>query len=234
METGIERELTVNLDSPLYPRWSTDDRSIILTGMDRKVGIGLFQVDVQTGGMTPFSVGNDWQAAQAVFASDGSALYFTRYIDPHKGIVKRDLKTGQETQLTSGTSGGALALSPDDDYLAYWVSGKSVNTIMTVPTSGGTPREITQMNVLRYIDVSLAWTGDGRFLLFTKPNKDVTELWRVSIDGKQSESLGLAMKLLTHLNVRSDGKQLAFTGGESSQEIWVMENFLPKEGGAKK
>ena len=234
METGIERELTVNLDSPGYPRWSTDDRSIILTGMDRKVGIGLFQVDVQTGRMTPFSVGNDWQAAQAVFASDGSALYFTRYIDPHKGIVKRDLKTGQETQLTSGTSGGALALSPDDDYLVYWVSGKSVNTIMTVPTSGGTPREITQMNVLRYIDVSLAWTGDGRFLLFTKPNKDVTELWRVSIDGKQSESLGLAMKLLTHLNVRSDGKQLAFTGGESSQEIWVMENFLAKEDGEKK
>jgi len=235
METGIERELPVNLGIPLYPRWSTDDRSIILTGMDRKVGIGLFQIDVQTGGMTPFSVGNDeWQAAKAVFTSGGSALYFYRGIDPHKGIVKRDLKTGQETQLASGTSGGVLALSPDDDYLVYWVSGKSVNTIMTVPTSGGTPREITQMNVLRYIDVSLAWTGDGRFLLFTKPNKDVTELWRVSIDGKQSESLGLAMKLLEHLNVRSDGKQLAFTGGEFSQEIWVMENFLPKEGGMKK
>ena len=235
VETGIEREIQVHCEQPYITRWSPDGRSIFLMGIDRKVGIGLFQVDVQTGGLTPFLLGIE--EGQAVFASNGSALYLYRHVDPHKGIVKRDLNTGQETQVTSEMGENLLALSPDDNYLAYWVLGKSVNTIMAVPTSGGTPREITRVNqlmVLNTTDGYPAWTRDGRFLLFTKQNKDVFELWRVSVDGKQSEFLGLTMKLLTQLNVRSDGKQLAFTGGEFKQEIWVMENFLAKEAGVKK
>lgn len=75
---------------------------------------------------------------------------------------------------------------------------------------------------------------DISFLLFAKLNSGVYEFWRVSFDGKQSESLGLTIKGIDHLNARPDGKQLAFTGGESTQEIWVMENFLPKESGVKK
>jgi len=231
METGIERDLIVNLELPFNPRWSTDGRSIFLRGSDSKGLTGLFQIDVQTGGVTPFLVRPElWLAS---FAPNGSALYFNRNgVDYDKGIVKRDLTTGQETQLTSGIPYG-LALSPDGDYLAYSIPAKnSVQTIMVVPPSGGTAREITQMNQLG--DVSLAWTRDGRFLLFTKPNKDVSELWRVSIDGKQAESVGVTMRALTHLNIHPDGKQIAFTGGEFNQEIWVMENFLPKEGGVKK
>ena len=124
-----------------------------------------------------------------------------------------------------------LALSPDGGYLAYSVTtGKSVETIMVVPTSGGTPREITRLNQLG--NVFLAWTKDGRFLLFTKQNKDVYELWRAAINGKQAKSLGLAMTGIKHLNVRPDGKQIAFTGQEGHQEIWVMENF-PTEAGIK-
>jgi Tol biopolymer transport system component len=231
METGIEREFIMNLQFPFNPRWSADGRSIFVRGGDGKGVTGLFQIDVQTGGVTPFLLRPElWLAS---FAPNGSVVYFNRWGDDYdKGIVKRDLKTGQETQLTSGIPYG-LTLSPDGDYLAYSQYSSAQDSgapIMVLPTSGGTPREVTRVKGLE----SLAWARDGRFLLFAKVNKGVYEFWRVSIDGKQSESLGLTMKGVDHLNVRPDGKQLAFTGGESSQEIWVMENFLPKEGGVKK
>ena len=66
------------------------------------------------------------------------------------------------------------------------------------------------------------WT----FHYLSKGKLAVNELWQVSIaDGK-------ARKLPIDLPVRQvrlhpDGRQMTFLSGDRTQEIWVMENFLP-------
>ncbi len=85
----------------------------------------------------------------------------------------------------------------------------------------------------------LAWTPDGRQLLFTKPadveagdqdEKDIAqlkiELWRISATGGEAQRTGLAMSRLTNFVVHPDGRRIAFTVAEGGGELWVMESFL--------
>ncbi len=81
---------------------------------------------------------------------------------------------------------------------------------------------------------ALAWTADSREVMFGRkspgssyPERTI-ELWRISAEGGEPQSVGLAMKRLRHLRVHPDGRRIAFDAGERRQEIWVMENFLPE------
>jgi Tol biopolymer transport system component len=81
----------------------------------------------------------------------------------------------------------------------------------------------------------LVWTPDGNQILFGKgtvvPGKRPhIEVWRVPVRGGKTESTDLAMPRLRDLSIHPDGRRLAFAAGRNEFEVWVMENFLPKNG----
>jgi Tol biopolymer transport system component len=79
----------------------------------------------------------------------------------------------------------------------------------------------------------LAWTADSKNILYVKPQKGSkgVELWTVPVSGGEPQKAGLSMPQLMLLRVSPDGKNIAFTASEqpAKSEVWVMENFLPKE-----
>jgi hypothetical protein len=76
---------------------------------------------------------------------------------------------------------------------------------------------------------TLAWTPDQKYLLFVLQEGQPFSIWKIPAAGGTAEKIGIT----TDLRIRApflhpDGKSLYFTGARVHNEVWVLENFLPK------
>ena len=260
VETGEERDLpragkfVAGRGQSAHMRWSPDGRSILLVGWDgaddgsRR---GVYQLDVETGDVTPIvqSVRGVY-VGQAVWSPDGKVIFYTRRNTATQSaeIVVRELETGQETKLHDAAAprigGPGLAISPDGQYLAFLSSwgplGTGAKALSVIPTAGGEPRELLRVQAPERINGNVvAWTPDGRYVVFGKQTQteedaqgSTTKFWRVPAAGGEPQMLGLAIEDPLDLRFHPDGRRITFTSRVDIDEIWVMENFLPPtEGG---
>jgi Tol biopolymer transport system component len=249
MKTGEERELSLKLDLISYLgriRWSPDGRSLLATGKDDKSRVGLYQIDVQTGAVAPIVQG---EFPYGVWSADGKAIFYAlRAPDRSEsteedklGIRVRDLGTGRDKAVyrpALPSSIRHLALSADGRWLAFVsvreieITGKPAieEALLVMPATGGDPREILKVHRGATEDwnglAALEWTRDGDQLLYNWNR----ELWKISAKGGQPQKLGLPSTVArrSSVSIHPDGQHIAFTAGESTQEVWVMENFLPE------
>jgi len=128
-----------------------------------------------------------------------------------------------------------FCISPDGKKLAYVQRDVNQNKdiINVIPVSGGNPEKICILDLNKYRIMDLAWSSDGRFVLFSSYDRSEgkCELMRISAEGGESEKLGISMSGISYLSIHPDGHQIAFSSPGATKrppEIWVMENFLPK------
>jgi Tol biopolymer transport system component len=258
-ETGEERELL----SKTYLgqlHWSPDGRSILYGAYWNPLRL----IDVKTGHITEIKK-TDPRILGRVWSPDGKTIYYigqnvrNEVGDWPRRIVALDLETRQERELyTDGNPGKFLAISPDGRHLAFskivFLGGKRDEEtsygawLKVIPTAGGEPRVLFN---LRDQDLGLeendwfvgplAWTPDGRHLLFIRVNKSIglpiidSELWRIPVEGGKPQKLMEIESLLefdidtTPLSLHPDGQRIAFHKGEARQiNLWEMENLLSK------
>ena len=245
VETGEERELSPGLNKPrLRPRWSPDGSFLLVGATDAKGRQGLYRVDPQTGEAEPLGQSERGDYSQvSVLSPDGTTLFIKQRVEGPKTyyrLLRRNLETGRETELypadPTTSFGNSLALSPDGRQLAFalfdWPARAVV--LQVVPVSSGVPRELLRLREPEAIpwNHALAWSPDGKELLFVKCNSNCEnqkrELWGIPARGGEPRRLELAMEGLAGLRFHPDGKRIAFTAGSYSGEVWVLENFLPK------
>jgi TolB protein len=77
---------------------------------------------------------------------------------------------------------------------------------------------------------ALEWTPDGKFLLFVYEEGNGSAIWRVPASGGEAERIGITMNArIKSPFMHPDGKSLFFTAVEAdNNEVWALENFLPK------
>jgi len=233
--TGIVRSLS----------WSPDGKSLLLCG--RGPGQTICQtVDAASGKvLAEVTAGQDGSKPNhAVWAPDGSAIYYATWMtsEGHGRIVKRDLGTGEEKSLYSLDrfhNPIFLAVSPDGRFLAFvlesLLEGEKVldPKIMLLPTAGGDTRELaraTSPNEIRR--GAIAWSPDSRYVYCARRAQDTKtdRLCRISVSNGALEELQFETKELSGLRLSPDGRQITFTQfSKGHGEIWVMENFLPKD-----
>jgi Tol biopolymer transport system component len=143
------------------------------------------------------------------------------------GIRAHDVATGEEKEIPSRDATD-FALSPDGRFLAVpredRASKSSVLEIVAI--EDGQSRELLRVPGSGSFAHALAWSADGRFLFFTKRRGETSELWRIAVEGGESEKLGLAMEGLSEVRPHPDGRRIAFSAGAFRAEIWAMENLL--------
>ena len=107
-----------------------------------------------------------------------------------------------------------------------------------MPAEGGKPRELFRVQRGDIDPGLVAWTPDGRYVLFGKrrsggPN-GAGELWRIPVEGGEPKKveLMLGVGFFKGLRVHPDGKRIAFHNRTRlrGQELWVIKNFLPDLG----
>lgn len=235
LETGKQRELSLQLKSFGRPRWSPDGRSILFSGTDIKDRPGLYTVNPQTGKTTLL-----WQREPETrifgieWAPDGKEIFFAHIDWPKKisHILRYDLATRQQKEIyrqNVPTIIRIFALSPDGKQLAFEES----NCLRVIAADGGEARDLLKVQPQEGLS-SIAWTIDGKEIIFSKAlspanlQEQTCELWRIPAEGGEPQKLGLAMDRIDNLRVHPDGKRIVFVAGQYRAEVWVMENFLKK------
>ncbi|MBI4663860.1 MAG: PD40 domain-containing protein, partial [Verrucomicrobia bacterium] len=249
MVDGTERELKLDGGSVWFPRWSPDGTCFVASGVEKQRH-AFFHVDAQTGKAVWIPI-RPQGGTLAGWNPDGRAFYY-----PTGGaIVRRDVRTGDETRFPVATNslgigytyGNPPILAPNAQMIAFrWVSLTNPWTA-TLPQSlyvsslsGGELRRLATTTPPEFIDqYEVFWTPDSRYVMFTTARwqgnvRQLSTLWRVSATGGEAEKLGEMPEGASDLRISPDGRQLAFTVSKSKRDIWVMENFLPKDDMAAK
>jgi len=174
---------------------------------------------------------------------DGKSIFYVAEDDKEEKcqLIQRDLQTGLEKILFSVSSPDRffiISRSPDGKYLALTESDESLGRmIKIIPIGGGEARELLNFRPnVGYIPYC-AWTNDGKHVLFTKPMKDLTEIWSVPVAGGDPQMLGFKKSRLGfnqgriyHLTVHPFKPYVAFNSfTQQDPEIWMIRNFLPTE-----
>jgi serine/threonine protein kinase len=238
MESGVDRDLELDLGVVNAPHWSPDGHWIFVGGHDKK-GLGALRlIDpqsgrivstlfAQSGGMPPLS-SFGWDP-------DGKHLFLRRNSRPE--ITRFDMSTGEEDLVYAQPPDsylGRLSVSPDGRWLVSTLYSRREKAfrLIAIPTGGGRPRDLAVVPEPDGIELG-DWTPDGRQVLFVRVTRDSEqrkhgEVWIVPSEGGSPRSLGLSRPALRELRVSPTGDYISFTAGFPDKEIWVFENFLPQ------
>jgi Tol biopolymer transport system component len=229
-DTGALHEFQIKLFIFSELSWSPDGRSLVVLGSDRRRVTGLYRINAQTGEVTLIAARKPEDAASPDWSADGSRLYYRRALpNDEAAFVEYDLASGVEKELIRRSSLGGVWLSPDRRYIATFsrLSGER-NSLLLIPTGGGSARELAQVTVGR-IRV-WAWAPDGNSVFVQKLSGELSgDVLRVPVSGGAPQELGLKTDPESSpLRVSPDGKRVAFqvTEPDARSEVWVMENFL--------
>lgn len=247
VESGTFRDLQTDAGYISFPRWSPDGRTIFALGLkDGGARTFAYRIDAESGKSTVIAEQlyvfiNTWPAwswtsdSKSFFNNNGFSGFTTRY----------DVATGATNQISMPSS-HSHTVSPDGKHFGFSVTEENnnsfVRTINVVNVSGEDSRVLCELagsealeNLLP--DVGMAWTQDSKHVVFVKGKAEdprARSLWRVSVMDGVQENLGLEMEELRQPTISPDGQHIAFTAGGTKSEVWVMENFLPKDHAAVK
>jgi Tol biopolymer transport system component len=238
--SGTERELNPPLDLGFAPpKWSPDGRRLLVRAGDDTGGRGARVIDATTGAVEAavFSFGKDESDyGTMAWAPDGEAVLYDH--EP-RGIVRHSLNGHAEEVLLKYSPDLPIkrihrfAVSPDGSQIALngWSFDGSTNLFLVKDASG--VRELVRRTQPE-LAVVQAWSPDGQFVAFTTLRYDRPpphELWRVPAAGGEATRVGLSIPGGTQINPMAfspTGSALAYTTGSPLQELWMMENFLPR------
>jgi Tol biopolymer transport system component len=235
MDTGLERDVTSDLDSVSGVSWSPDGRFVSVAGPDRK-GVRAFRLmDPASGRIVTTLLAQTGNSG--AWDPDGAHVYVG---NTGTGRISRlDVGTGEEVPVYEAPPDsvlGNLSVSPDGRWLAFGLflrSDKSAR-LRLIPSSGGGSRDLVNIPEAGAALRVGGWTRDGRQILFVRvipassEHGQIGELWAAPFGGGPTRSLGLSQPALRDVRVSPAGDRISFTTGFPNRDIWVFENFLPK------
>jgi Tol biopolymer transport system component len=239
VDTGVERD--VNVPLPYFQRaeWSPDGRAVLLQARSNNAR-GFFRVDVASGETTLAIPRPDGAGYAPSWAPDGRTVFYTSSGAAARGIVARDLQTGDERMVYPAPAGrgpGDSSVSPDGKWVAFR-EGNAPAAIKIVAASGGAAREIVRVDAPDIIPAfgGINWTADGQHLLFVRGSGrtgDDRTVWKVPAAGGNATATDLKARALRDLHLHPDGRRIAFSAGEGSDELWVLDRLLPIDAPSK-
>lgn len=244
LSTGEER--TIEPDLSAYQgglRWSPDGRFLLTVGSDRRSRSGIFVVDVQTGATrrvveTPPGGGlmsPSWLRGATSF------VYVERsWTRKQDRILVHDLSSDATTELRRWKMEErwlwVVQASPDGNSIAFFRTDAKTLTpgLYMMPAAGGPEREVVGLAAKSGVPWDLNWTPDGTHLVYVvryPPGSTLArprEIWAVAVAGGEPYRIDIEDVQLGRLRIHPDGRRIAYQAGESQQEVWVMEDFLPE------
>ncbi len=237
-KSGEEREFAPELSAFGRVRCLADGRSFLVMGDDLAGRRGIYRIDTHPSGVSAvYQERADFPLRTYDVRPEGKRVYYSGIGSKGLQIRVRDLQTGDEKAIYSADEKlpafndpiGDIAVSPDDRWLAFVEEQETPTKLMIISTQGGEARQLMKSDPPQWIE-DLAWTPDGRYLLYAKrmgawPHL-LTEVWRIPAEGGESTRLGISYPRIEGLRIHPDGRRIAFVMPEYRSEIWVMENIF--------
>jgi Tol biopolymer transport system component len=208
---GNERELPAHMAHVERAAWSPDGSSLLAAGSDGKGRSGLFLVRVRDGATVPLAAEHDapFRGWEAVWASDGSAVYYLRGAGE---LRSRRMEDGTESIILRTAGMRNLAINPAGTVLAVGIAGKAVRL---TPLANGEVARLIPFSGL----TELAW---GKELYAGRS----AELWSLPLDGSEPVRIPTPRDRLPGIAIAPDGHTMALTYGYENAEV---RSFTPSK-----
>jgi Tol biopolymer transport system component len=232
LASGEEKTFPTSLGeiSPGWVEWFHDGKSILVTfGTNRRFD-GAYRVDLQTGDYKQV-LDAAHGFGPAALSLDDKTLYGVR----GGGIVAIDLATQTVREIVGGLTTQertALALSPDGRAIAIFRTDIQARKTMlaSVDVDGSNFRELTTLDFGRYTYYGgmLAWSRDGRAILFIQPGEDKSQVMRIPAQGGTPEFTGIdAEGTIQSMDLNRDGSRIALGSiPKFVPELWALDNVV--------
>lgn len=260
LENATLREIKPEIDDFEIPKWSPDNRSILMMNWNAESIREIYKIDLQSEKLSLIFSDKNMKIFDFEWCADGMSIFMVLQYQEndttkHK-LVRYNLETKEEKILyvNHGRKGyfpdlATISCSPDGNWIAF-LGLDQKKTIKIISTSGGEVREVYSLDQKKTIDgkqiwssksyanlfIHHCWSADGKYIYFQKfrePRGDgIWNLWQLPVNGGSPVNLGLEMTDISQISAHPDGKHFAFSNQGSSYklpQIWMMENFLPKE-----
>jgi serine/threonine protein kinase len=231
---GATRAVPVDLSHVWRPQWYARDSAIVALGLSKDGKDGFYRIDPESGAQRLLIQSDDAGSnLEGVWSPDGNIM-FNRYSDWRRGLFRLNIATGERRSLYVPPAGEDLAtenlsLSPDGCTLAFQARTDAAGTasLMLVPADGGQARPLlTIRRPETFLIGSFTWTPDAKEILVSRTRDEVSEIWRVPVDGSPPVKIEFPAMRVQTLRLNRDGKTIAFTNVKNRAEIWVFERFL--------
>ena len=230
INAGTPLRLTKDPGIDGRPTWSPDGRYIAFSRFSESEK-GIFIIPA-LGGTERKLYTPDWaneSCSDLAWSSDGKYLAYMDRSSPQSpyGIWLLLLANNERRQLTWPPLGNDAdlgpAFSPGGETMAFIRSGGGCG-IYTVPIGGGEPRRLTFDN---HLMLGLAWTADGREIVFPSDRGGDFGLWRISAAGGPPERLTVGGDSALQPSISRRENRLAYVRWMIDSNIWRIE--LPNQ-----
>ncbi|MEO8094208.1 MAG: hypothetical protein ABI632_04650 [Pseudolysinimonas sp.] len=229
-------------------RWSPDGRRLLVKGRDGSGRYGLHTVDVATGEQSQLlslAPNVEDELGEAEWSASGRSVVYVR--DPHRSDTVAEIhaldpeESNDRVMLTLPRGswlapGPGLAISRETGAFALALytdsvgDGGATGSEVVVRAPDGSMGTVLKTTAPDFV-YGVGWLPDGRTLMLLRANEignaRATRLWRLDTVSAMATDLGLGAPAMRDLRVSPDGRAVAFTAGQLSRHVWVLENFLP-------
>ena len=235
--TGETREITPKPKLSWYrPVLSPDGRRFAVSGTAENRNFGVFAIDSESGEVSQLAkipTENSPITPRQNWSPDGKAIFYrVRSLEKKEVCIirRKDLATGEETEVHRGIHTREMKISPDGTrFVCFWEAGPTQSFVLGIlDLQSGKELELWRVPEADppLIDTP-AWAPDGRHVLVARGLKEGAELWRFPAAGGPGEKLHFFPESTWGFVMHPSGKRMAFTQSRTNYELWVLENFLP-------
>ena len=218
-DTGSESQLRLTdlSDDEYSPAWSPDGKQIaFLSSSEAGLGLYVASAGASSSVRKVYIPGETtrWEQGALSWSPDGKSFVLVDHIgaQPSSSIYLIDVESMRAHALTTPPSGweGDLSpvFSPDGQKIAFLRASESwVMDLYWIPTSGGTPRQIT--HDAKTIN-GIAWSSDNRSIIFSSNRAGQYALWMVPLEGSAPLRMPVGTEDAIQPAIPRNGNNLAF------------------------
>ena len=156
---------------------------------------------------------------KANLVTDGSRIYFTRFLQGHLGVGQVSTAGGETLALnTSFLNTNVLDISPDHSaLLVAEYAGSAPSQFWSMPLPTGSLRRLADAD-----GKEAHWSPDGQQLAYVHG----LDLYLADADGSHSRKLRTFSEIPGYVRFSPDGRRLRFTltpAGKSTSSLWEMK-----------